>query len=215
MNSQPTPSGPDRIRDLLRKIQALADDPAAAVGERDAALAKLRCLLKRHGLTEADLLSETLQTVRLNYDHKDDFPILCNIVLETLNVSNLEADFHCKSILQLGLMVTPADAVDLKEAWLHYRPIIAAARKQAAAEQQELRKRARAIGTGFASAFVDRFSIYPPKDPTPRKRLTTAQICRIIVAQRAAAGVMRDVEGDKWTRKAGYVAAGTHQLAAG
>ena len=199
------PSRPDRIRDLLRKLQALMDDPAASPAERDTARAKLQAAMARHNLTDADLLSEELMTVLFWYDHAADFPILCNVILETLGVSDLEVKAHTPFVKGLMLEASPADAADLTEAWNHYRPIVAAARKQAADQQRKLRKQAKAIGDGFARAFVAKFQIFPPRADTPLKTLTHQQIWNLLAAERAAGAAIGSVGGSKWQRKTGHI----------
>jgi hypothetical protein len=197
------PSRPDRIRDLLRKLQALMDDPAATEAERANARAKLRCIMDRHRLTDADLLSETLQTVTLGYDHKDDLVILLQVAGEVLEATDITYTFM--STLRerrILLKVTPSDAADLLEAWTHYRPIISVARQAAVKRQRALRKEATAIGKGFPLAIIQKYRIFPPTDPRPQPKPTIRAFRRMLDSY-AAEDAIRDVEGDKWQRKAG------------
>lgn len=200
-------SRPDRIRDLIRKLQALMADAAASEGERSNARAKLRDVMGRYGLTEADLLSDELRTATFWYDHKSDFQILCNVILETLGVPELTVKAHCRDVRFVALDASPADVADLTEAWNHYRPIVKTARRQAEAQQRALRKRAKAIGDGFAAAFVGKFHIFAPPSDLPRKTLTPQQLRKLLETERAAASAIGSVSGDKWRRKSGHLEA--------
>jgi hypothetical protein len=214
MNSQPhDTSRPDRIRDLLRKLQSLVDDPAASQGERDTARSKLRSLMERHQLTDADLLSDRLRPVTLNYDHKDDLRIVLQVVGEVLDAPEVKYT-HMPNMRCVSLNLPAADCADLMEAWSHYRAIVSTARQAAQKRQRTLRAEAAAIGKGFSLAFIQKYRIYPPNDPRPKPKQSAEALRRMMDAY-AAEDVMRDVEGEKWTRKAGYVAAGTPQLTAG
>lgn len=198
-------SRPDRIRDLIRKLQALMADAAASEGERSNARAKLRCIMERHGLTDADLLSDVLRPVTLIYDHKDDLAILLQVAGEVLGVTAI--NFKIVSTLRelrISIEVTAADSADLMEAWSHYRPIVSIARQAATKRQRALRKEATAIGKGFGSAFIQKHRIFPPNDPRPQPKLTKGAFRRMMDAY-AAEDAIRDAAGDKWKRKAGHI----------
>lgn len=49
---------PERLRELLRKVQNLMNDPGAPAGERDAAQVKLEALLEKYNMTIEDIVME-------------------------------------------------------------------------------------------------------------------------------------------------------------
>jgi len=211
--SSAEPARPDRIRDLLRKLQALTDDPAATPAERDAARGRIRCIMERHRITDADLLSDTLRTVALPYDHKDDLVIVLQVVGQVLDVTNISYKImNTLKERRILIDVTAADSADLLEAWSHYRPIVSIARQAAAKRQKALRKEAAAIGKGLPSAFVHKYRIFPENDPRPRPKPTKTAFDQMMNVHTAAAAIDA-VGGDKWQRKAGHIANPQLQLA--
>lgn len=214
MNTQSNePPRPDRIKDLLRKLQALTDDPAATPAERDAARGRIRSIMERHRLTDADLLSDALRTVVLTYDHKDDLVIALNVAAQVLDVTEISYKImHTLKERRILIEVTAADSADLLEAWSHYRPIISIARQAAVKRQKALRKEATAIGKGFQSAFVHKYRIFPENDPRPSPKPTKAALDQMMNAHTAAAAI-NAVGGDKRQRKAGHIANPQLQLA--
>lgn len=198
------PSRPDRIRDLLRKLEALSADPAATPAERANARGRIRCIMERHKLTDADLLSDALRTVTLAYDHKDDLVVLLQVIGEVLDVTNITYKFMpTLKERRILIDVTAADSADVLEAWSHYRPLVSIARQAAVKRQKALRREASAIGKGFESAFVHKYRIFPPNDPRPRPQPTKTAFDQMMDVHTAAAAI-DSVSGDKWHRKAGY-----------
>lgn len=209
MNSQPhdTPR-PDRIRDLAQKLRRLADDPSATAAEKAAAADRLRSMLKKHGLTEADIDSEEQVDCRLYIAHHGDHPVAIAVICQVLDTTSVMASSIPSWV---GIRCTPAQRADILEAWSHYAVPLAEARKVATAERQRMIREAKRLETGLATAFIAKFRIFADSPQTGCRKLTPDQIA----AARAAHSAISGIDGERWQKRAGRIAAGTHQLAAG
>ena len=207
MIPDPRQSGaPERIIDLVQKLRALMDDPAASEGEREAARGRLRAVMERYRLTEADLESAEEVEAVLGYEHKSDTDVIINLIGHVLDVSRVRYR-QSKLDRWISVTVTRAQRADLLEAWAHYRPILAVARDMAESERRRLRAQLRHLDSATSSSFIARFDLY--SSHAAKGRMPTADELRRMLHAHA---MLRDLDGQRWQRKAGRLAEGQLQL---
>lgn len=162
----------DKTRARIGKLLALAKRGVG--GEQDTASRALAAMLARHGLTMADVDSETveLQRVRLTTADAMEGKIALHVVFQFGRMvdSYFEPGSGRKSYVEVEL--TRAEAARVCVAWEVYRKAFRAERK--------------AIMDAMALAFIDKHGLYAPKsaESTDPREFTQADLER---AQRAKA----------------------------
>lgn len=113
-----------KIQDKLRKLQALAERGAG--GERVNAARMLGKLLARHGLTVDDLADERREMRWFPAPTTFERRLACQILAKVCNTDDPPAYRNKSRTKQIGIEVTPAEAIEFE---LHYdalRPALAA-----------------------------------------------------------------------------------------
>lgn len=190
----------DSILSLLRKIAALASDPRAPGSERRAAADKLRLLMERHGLTEADLLDahETWHVMTPAISHQWELKLAVQLIGMVQNRPKISVRKRGRLVEVLS---TQAQFADILDAWQHYLPLFRTNwKRQVADERRRLQKRIRELPATGARAFYDAFHLYrQPDEDEEQREPTPEELEEALAARRMAA----DVEGEAWVRKAG------------
>lgn len=198
----------DSILSLLRKIQRLAQDPNAPAGERAAAADKLDALMKRHGLTPADLADSTLTECLIIPPPRttQENDLILHIIATILNKGVFQYNAIKKRIVSVNL--TPVQKADIMDCWLHSLSLLRKAledsqaeaarlRAEAAALAEQARKEAAAIPDRLTLAFLNRYQLFPEdKTAATSPPLDPAELARLI-------RMMQGIQGPAWQKKAG------------
>lgn len=196
----------DSIKTLLRKIHALAKDPAAPPGEREAAARKLAAIMARHGLTESDLTDSTLGQYTFLPAPQNKAENELAKQLFAMVTSSIKIRYWRCGKYGICVECTKTQTADLADAWAHYLPLFRqhfiATEKQVKKDLAAAKARAAQDRAVAGLAFYHRFDIGAPSDDddTPPE-LTPEQRAAALAAFRLARGI----KGDKWQRKAGHL----------
>lgn len=104
----------ESIRTLLQKVKELANRGIG--GEREAAEAKLKALLKRHGLTLDDLNEEKTGLYSFSVANKTERGLLGHVAMGVLGTRKIRHWNHSRSV---EFELTQIQAADLRDAWAH------------------------------------------------------------------------------------------------
>lgn len=150
----------DSILDQVRKVKALAD--RGKDGERANAERKLAELLKKHGLTEADLESETRSRVMFRYLNDWERRLLLQLEYMITNGRGGPNFYPDARRRLLGFDLLPAEAADMKTAYAVLRRAVA-----------------RELDLSFR-AFILANHLYPPSPPEDDNSETPAEYEEIV-----------------------------------
>lgn len=168
------PTAPDSIIALLRKIKTLSD--RGIEGERRAAEAALSRMLKRHGLTEADLLqpAETADHAFIAVG-EDEVTLLCQCANKVLQLPGDKITFKRsrRKRSECWFPCTPLQYAELSAMWQHYR--------------KEFRRERRRQASLLMRAMVQKYCLFAPTPatgerpaPSPEEELELMEMFRLM-----------------------------------
>jgi len=144
----------ESIKEQLLKIKALAERGVA--GERDSAACLLERLMKKHGLTLADLNADEKEIVVFTYRSEVEKTLLCQVIAMITNPTELRGRLKNKKGY---FLLTKVEAKDVLSAYQHYRI-------------QWRREQEKMLG-----AFIQHHRIYRPTNPEDKSQpMTMAEI---------------------------------------
>lgn len=189
---------PERIRDLIGKVKALAD--RGIEGERAAAQRKLDDLLKKYNVTLEEVSGDQEAWRTFTFKTGWECQLLIQIVAMLLDIYKVPSQKE-KGLIRFN--ITIATRTDVFEAFSYYQPMLAAqyeanrqktleARREAKRKIEGLQAQRKILGT----AFFNHFDIFPKTKPTKRRPLNNEEA-------EAAFEARMNFEGDRWEQKSG------------
>ena len=164
-----TPST-ENIRARLAKIKALAD--SGIPGERENAAHLLESLLKKYGLTEADLSTEETDDILLAYETEFEKTLCTQIVGFVTGSSKIPyAKLRKGKKKYLVIEATPVQAAEINTLWDHY---LSAYRTSA---------------HDHLLAFIHAHKIFPESSRVSRADLTKQELEDMLRAMKMADGI--------------------------
>lgn len=155
---------PENIKELLKKIAALASDPGAPEGEKTAARLRLETLLTKHGLTMADLATEEREVYTFSYTHQWER----KLIIQLYAMITDQPSFDSYKIpgggngKKIGLELTPSEAVDMEILYRHWRAALNRALED------------------FFAAFVSKYGLASEQAGESASSLDPAYLARLI-----------------------------------
>jgi len=135
------------INSTLQKIKALANG-TSNVHEREAALKKLHELMELHGISEADLESDDVQTHIFKWRNKRERHLLTQVILKVMDCNDLTTYAYRrggrKIAGEMGLDCTVAQKLEIDFMFSFYKDLY------------------RREEEAFYSAFIQKHKIYGP-----------------------------------------------------
>lgn len=137
----------DRLLERLKGVKALAD--RGSDGERDNAAALLATLMKKHGITEADIEGAEIRTYWIRYKTIYERKLLFQLAYMHLGSGHA---FGCVGTYskrrhkEVGIECTPAQYIEIEADYQFYR--------EALEEEMGI----------FYSAFIQKNNLFPPPE---------------------------------------------------
>lgn len=129
----------------IKSLAALANDPGATPAERENALRKLEGLMQKHGVTVEQLAGVQYQRFTFGYATEADRRLLNQLAAVVIGSQAYKERpvYRYRRGKSLLIEMTPAEAVDLRILYDHYRPLLRQALKD------------------VVPAFIARHALYP------------------------------------------------------
>lgn len=189
---------PERIRESIRKVKALAD--GGFEGERAAAQRKLDDLLKKYNVTLEEVSGDHEAWRTFTFRTGWERQLLIQIVAMLLDTHRVQCEKE-KGIIRFKLTI--ATRTDVFEAFSHYQPMLAAqfernrlasldVRRAFKRSIENLQDQRKILDT----AFYNHFNIRPRSEP-PKPRFLDEDKAD------AARKARQHFEGDEWQSKHG------------
>lgn len=199
----------DTILSLLRKIARLAAAPSAPEAERAAAAAKLRALMTRHNLTEADLTDDQPAWRNLIPQpacaHEMNLAVqIAGVIQGTSRISYRGTIKRGKVLQLIQFEATASQWAEILDCWQHHLPQFRSNwKQQVTREQKRLRKQLAELPKTATTAFFDKFGIYPPDDPDESNGTGRPPTLEELLSAMSVRKMAQDMTGEAWERKAG------------
>jgi hypothetical protein len=139
----------ESLKEVLRKIKRLADDPGALPGEREAAIAKLEMMCRKYGVSMDDLVEEQKKIAWYRYGSNSEYQLICQIAFHVLEKSEL-GFYRDKHEKRVGVELNRVELIDMTEMVNSFLP--------------SFRKERKAMLKRFEHAFINRNGLYGPQD---------------------------------------------------
>lgn len=163
----------DKQRELLKKLQALAERGVG--GEKETAERKLKQLIKKYGIEEAELSEDKIMEFEFKYHNKWEMQLLRQLFYRMFGLEYREKTYTyisgkgSKSIY--GIACTQAEGLQLQIEYDFYKALYK--------EEVEL----------FQSAFIQKHRIFDPHGGSDDTELTPEEIERIMRMQQMMNGM--------------------------
>lgn len=163
----------DKQRELLKKLQALAERGVG--GEKETAERKLKQLIKKYGIEEAELSEDKIMEFEFKYHNKWEMQLLRQLFYRMFGLKYREKTYTyrfgkgSKSIY--GIACTKAEGLQLQIEYDFYKALYE--------EEVEL----------FQSAFIQKHRIFDPHGGSDDAELTPEEIERIMRMQQMMNGM--------------------------
>lgn len=118
----------EALGDKLKKLKALAGNTEFA-GEREAALNRLKCLMEKNGISEADIEDEAIETRAFKYKGEKERRLLTQVAYKVLGTAKfVQYDFKRakkKIANSVGIDCTNAQKVEIEFLFDFYKVLYA------------------------------------------------------------------------------------------
>lgn len=163
----------DKQRDLLKKLQALAERGVG--GEKETAERKLKQLIKKYGIEEAELSEDKIMDFDFKHHSKWEKQLLRQLFYRMFGREYRSKTYIYRcgqgSRTTYGIACTQAEGLQLQIEYDFYRALFE--------EELEL----------FQSAFIQKHRIFDPNGGSDNAELTPEEIERILRMQQMMSGM--------------------------
>lgn len=163
----------ENLREKLKKIEALARSGIA--GERASAQRLLEQLSQKYGVPLEQIVAQEKDFHWFPVVGREQQDLFCQVLIHVLQTRQIA---HKKKPSGLWCELTAAEALDVAEAWAHYR---AAWKKQR---------------EDFFLAFIHKNGLYGPPDASPGEASGEAKAQALRIFE-----LMKGMRADRWDNK--------------
>jgi hypothetical protein len=206
----------ETIKGLAAKLQALADPSRGGTpAEVEVAARKLKTLLDRHNLTEADLYVEAVAMFRWDCFSQDEVLLLKQVAFYILEVKSITISTFKrkgwgmskgKTIIELEIEMTRVQQIDVDACFKHYRVILADRLAEIAQQLEALKL----VKKKVCMALVHKYNLHGPDLSDDDGKQGKGHSLRELTAIMAA---MRGFDASaKWEKPSGNVGDGVFRL---
>jgi hypothetical protein len=199
----------ETIKGLAAKLKALTEPGSGSTpGEVQVAARKLKGLLERYKLTEADIYAETVQMFRWKCFHADEVLLLKQVAFHIMEVNSIMVStvkLKRLKCTEVGIEMTRVQQADVDACFEHYKGILA----ERVLELEERLKQLKLQRKKACMALVHKYKLHGPEsndDEGSGRMPSRREMMAILEA-------MRGFDGSKrWEKPAGNVGDGVFRL---